>query len=110
MENVFEIAFAHLRQQKATRIHRLRLRIGALSGVVPEALQFAFDAMKENTPAAEAALDVEYVPVRFFCKTCSLEFGGADVAELCPKCGSPNADVRQGRELDVVSLDVSGEE
>lgn len=110
MQSVFEIAFARLRQEKATRLHRLRLRIGALAGVVPEALEFAFDALKEHTPAAGASLDVEYVPVRFYCSTCALEFGGDDVAELCPRCGSPNADVRQGRELDVVSLEVSREE
>jgi hydrogenase nickel incorporation protein HypA/HybF len=110
MENVFEIAFARLRQEKATRIHRLRLRIGALSGVVPESLEFAFDALKENTPAAEASLDLEYVPVRFYCSTCALEFVGDDVAELCPSCGSPDARVCQGRELDLVSLEVSREE
>jgi len=110
MQNVFEIAFSHLRQEKATRIHRLRLRIGALSGVVPDALQFAFDALKENTPAAEASLEVEYVPVRFYCAKCSLEFGTDDIVELCPACGSPSAEVRQGRELDVVSLEVSGKE
>src|SRR5262245_34465691 len=107
MQAVFEIAFDQLRQEKATRIHRLRLRIGALSGVVPEALQFAFDALKEETPAAGAALDVEYLPVRFYCPGCDLEFGGDDVAELCPTCSSPNVTVRQGRELDVVSMEVS---
>ena len=94
MQSVFEIAFAHLRQERATRIHRLRLRIGALSGVVPAALEFAFEALKENTPAAEASLDIEYLPVRFYCSTCALEFGADDVAELCPSCGSPNASVR----------------
>lgn len=110
MHSVFEIAFARLRQEQATRIHRLRLRIGALSGVVPEALNFAFAALRENTPAAEASLDVEYLPVRFYCPTCAVDFGGDDVAELCPTCGLPSADVRQGRELDVVSLEVSREE
>ena len=110
MQNVFDIAFARLRQEKATRIHRLRLRVGALSGVVPEALQFAFDALKEDTPAAEAALDVDYLPVRFYCSQCALEFGAEDVLELCPSCGSADAAIRQGHELDVVALEVSREE
>jgi hydrogenase nickel incorporation protein HypA/HybF len=110
MQSVFEIAFDKLRQEQATRIHRIRLRIGALSGVVPEALQFAFDALKEDTPAANAVLDVEFLPVRFHCATCCQEFGGDDVAGLCPMCGQPSATVRQGRELDVVSLELSREE
>lgn len=110
MQCVFEIALTHLRREKATHICRLQLRVGALSGVVPAALEFAFDALKANTPAAHASLDVEYVPVRFYCSTCSIEFGGEDVAELCPTCGSPDVSVCQGRELDVVSLEVSREE
>ena len=109
MQEVFAIALDRLRQEQATRIHRLRLRIGALSGVVPEALQFAFDALKEETPAADALLEVEYLPVRFWCSRCEREFGGEDVAELCPTCGSPSATVQQGRELDVVSMELSRE-
>jgi hydrogenase nickel incorporation protein HypA/HybF len=110
MQSVFEIAFTRLRQEKATRIHRLRLRVGALSGVVPEALQFAFEALKEDTPAAKASLDVDYLPVRLVCSRCDLEFGADDFADLCPTCGSPHSSVRQGRELDVVSLEMSRED
>jgi hydrogenase nickel incorporation protein HypA/HybF len=110
MQNVFEIAFAHLQKERATRIHRVRLRVGALSGVVPDALQFAFEALKENTPAAEASLEVDFLPVRLVCQSCGLEFGADAFAELCPTCGSPHSSVRQGRELDVVSLEISGED
>jgi hydrogenase nickel incorporation protein HypA/HybF len=110
MKSVLDIAFAHLRHEKATRIHRVQLRVGALSGVVPEALSFAFDALKVSTPAAHAALEVEYLPVRFFCSKCALDFEGSDVAEFCPTCGSPIANPRQGRELDLVSLEFSREE
>jgi hydrogenase nickel incorporation protein HypA/HybF len=110
MQRVFEIAFVHLGQEKATRIRRLRLRVGGLSGVIPEALQFAFDALKKDTPAAEASLEVDYVPVRLVCLQCGLDFGADDSTDLCPTCGSPHATVQQGRELDVVSLEVSREE
>jgi hydrogenase nickel incorporation protein HypA/HybF len=48
-----ELAAEKTRAAGATRIHRLKLRIGRLSGVVPEALQFAFDALKTGSPAAE---------------------------------------------------------
>ncbi len=110
MQSVFELAFERMQQARATQIHRVRIRIGALTGVVPEALQFAFDALKKETPAAGATLDVEYLPVRLHCLECSREFGGDDVAGLCPTCGQPSTTVRQGRELDLVSLELSREE
>ena len=49
MQAALETAGEKTRAAGATHIHRLMLRVGALSGVVPEALRFAFDAMKENS-------------------------------------------------------------
>lgn len=40
------------------RVRRITLEIGALSGVVPEAIEFAFDLAAEGTPAAGAVLDI----------------------------------------------------
>src|SRR5262245_50174965 len=64
MQTVFDIAFAQVPDESTTRIIRLRLRVGALAGVVPEALAFAFEAMKPDTPAAHAELEIERVPAR----------------------------------------------
>jgi hydrogenase nickel incorporation protein HypA/HybF len=43
LESTLELAVDYAHQQGATQIHRLTLRVGQLSGVIPEALQFAFD-------------------------------------------------------------------
>ena len=43
LENTLELALDYARQQNATQIHHLTLRVGQLSGVIPEALQFAFE-------------------------------------------------------------------
>lgn len=109
MENVLELAFAHMRREKAVRIERLRLRVGKLSGVVTEALEFAFAALKEGTPAATATLDIESVPVRLHCPACDVEFAAADYLAECPNCGSWQSEVRQGQELDLMSLELCGE-
>ena len=47
-----------------SRILRLRLEVGALSGVVPEALAGAFPICAAGTPAAGAALDIDRTPGR----------------------------------------------
>jgi hydrogenase nickel incorporation protein HypA/HybF len=43
-------------------VRRVLVRIGPLSGVVPDALRFAFDVAVEGSPIAGAYLDIEDVP------------------------------------------------
>src|SRR5690242_2586488 len=40
-------------------VHSVRLRVGALTAVVPEAMQFCFDLAVEGTVAEGARLDIE---------------------------------------------------
>ena len=110
MQNVFDLAVAKLHEESATRIVRLRLRVGALSGVIPEALRFAFDAMKSETPAAQAELEMERVPAGFVCRDCTREFEPDDDPSPCPHCGSWIVDVKKGQELDLVLVEFVREE
>jgi hydrogenase nickel incorporation protein HypA/HybF len=107
MASALEIALDQTRRQGASRIHAITLRIGELSGVVPEALTFAFEAVVAGTPAEGARLVVEAVPVLCHCPRCGEEFHPADVIYQCPSCGQISADVRRGRELELASLEVS---
>jgi hydrogenase nickel incorporation protein HypA/HybF len=109
IHSVLEIAFTHLRRHGGARLQRVRLRVGALAGVVPEALEFAFEALKLETPAAQATLEVEWVPARLHCLDCGLDYDAAQAVELCPRCGSWRSDAQRGQELDVVSLELAPE-
>jgi hydrogenase nickel incorporation protein HypA/HybF len=107
MASALEIALEQTRRQGASRIHSITLRIGELSGVVPEALTFAFESVIAGTPAEGAHLIVEAVPILCRCPRCAEEFHPADVIYECPSCGQISADVRCGRELELASLEVS---
>ena len=109
MQCVFDLAFAQLPDDSAARIDRLRLRVGALAGVVPEALVFAFEAMKPETPAAHAELEIEQVRARLVCRSCRTEFEPECFPGPCPGCGEWAAEIRQGQELDLVSVGIVGE-
>jgi hydrogenase nickel incorporation protein HypA/HybF len=104
MQNVFDMAFAQV--QEKTRIVRLRLRVGALAGVVPEALAFAFEAMKADTPASGAELEIERVPARLVCRDCQREFEPESFPAACPGCGNWATEVRQGQELELVFVEL----
>lgn len=90
----------------ASRVLNIRLRIGALSGVVPEALQFAFEALADGTAAQDATLTIENIPARFWCEHCQTEFDARSVIAQCPKCNKFSRELRAGRELELASMEV----
>jgi hydrogenase nickel incorporation protein HypA/HybF len=90
----------------ANRVEEIRLRIGVLSGVVPDALQFAFETLAEGTSAEHAALTIESVPARFWCAACEREFEADRMFAECPACHAPSGELRSGREMELASLEV----
>jgi len=89
----------------ARRILKLRLRIGSLSGVVPEALRFAFDVVCRGTMAEGATLEIEALPAACWCATCSAEFECADFFNECPRCHNVSGELRRGRELEIAAVE-----
>ncbi|MCS6976361.1 MAG: hydrogenase maturation nickel metallochaperone HypA [Gemmatales bacterium] len=107
MEEALRAAEQAAREAGAERIHRLRLRIGRLSGVEPEALRLAFEALRPGTIAEHAHLDLEIAPVLCRCRRCHVEFAPEDFVFLCPRCGIPSAEVLRGLELELLAVEAS---
>jgi hydrogenase nickel incorporation protein HypA/HybF len=106
MQSALNQALEEARRAGAVRVHQIRLRVGVLSGVVPEALQFAFEALTAGTPAEGATLAIDDVPARFWCAPCGREFVSANLYSECPDCGTPSNELRAGRELELNSMEV----
>jgi hydrogenase nickel incorporation protein HypA/HybF len=101
-----EQASAVVLREGAARASRLRVVVGALSGVEPYALEAAFPVAAEGTPCEGAALDIVRVPAAVRCPDCGMQ-GEADFPFLvCPACASPNATVLSGRELLLESVEM----
>jgi hydrogenase nickel incorporation protein HypA/HybF len=107
MQEALRIAIAHAERNGGTRIHRLALRIGLLAGVETDALRFAFDVVTQDTIAEDAELAIDPVPTRCWCASCRHEFQATDFVFRCPKCQQLSDDVRQGREFDLTSVEIS---
>jgi len=107
MQTALELAFDRARDAGASRIHQMTLRVGALSGVVPDALRMAFIAATPGTVADGATLVVDEVAVRCRCEECGREFWPDDIVYCCSKCGAINSNIEEGRELELTSLEVS---
>lgn len=91
------------------RVTEVRLEVGKLSGVVVESVRFCFDLAAEGTPLAGARLVVDEPSGQACCVLCGVEFTVDDYIVLCPGCGSADVDVRAGRELRIMSVEVSKE-
>jgi hydrogenase nickel incorporation protein HypA/HybF len=107
MEQTLEMALELAIQQGASSIHSLKMRVGSMSGVVPEALEFAFDIVIQGTIADGATLEIETVPVICYCSKCKLEFQALDLFYECPLCGQISSQVLSGREIELTSMEVS---
>ena len=106
MDSALNLALEQAEKAGARRIHEVRLRIGALSGVVPEALHFAFEALATGTAAEGGRLVIEDVPARFWCTACAREFQSDNMLAECPGCHQPSGELRAGREMEVTSLEI----
>jgi len=90
------------------RVTSVRVAIGALSGVVPQALEFAYDVAAEGTALGDAALVIEQTPVVVDCPSCGHQELNSTKDFRCPSCSEPCGNVISGKELQV--LDVTFDE
>lgn len=94
-------------RKRGVLVRGVHLRLGALSGVVKDALLFSYEVACQETALEGSRLIVEDVPVAVFCPQCK-ETRILPSVQLfaCPECGAPSMDVRQGKELEVFALEV----
>ncbi|RME16071.1 MAG: hydrogenase maturation nickel metallochaperone HypA [Alphaproteobacteria bacterium] len=106
-ESVVSIAEREARRAGAERITSVRLEIGALSHVVPEAMRFAFSAVSRGSLAEGARLDILRVPGRAWCHDCGREIEISALGDACPACGGYSVQVTGGQEMRVKDLEVA---
>ncbi len=106
--SLLEIVTGQCRKSGCSRIESIHIKIGRASGVMTDALIFAFEAMKEGSPAEEAVLEIDEVPVSGHCNECNNTFTTEQEYVLsCPLCGGSSFRMTGGRELDVIDMEVS---
>lgn len=92
---------------QAHKVKSVTLRVGALAGVVEDALQFSFEIATKDTLLDGASLVVHRLPVIIHCTTCEDQRELPGIQSFrCPTCHTPSADIRQGRELEIESVEI----
>jgi hydrogenase nickel incorporation protein HypA/HybF len=108
-QGVLEIVQQYVPEEQAGLIKSVRIRVGRLSGVVPESLEFSFEAIVAGTPWHAAKLQIDRITAMSQCNGCAASFEIEDLAFCCPTCGSTNIRLVSGRDLQVVEIEVADE-
>jgi hydrogenase nickel incorporation protein HypA/HybF len=94
-------------ESRGVKIEAVHLKLGALSGVVKDALLSCYEMACDQTPLQGSRLIVEDVPVIIFCPNCQAQRPLSSVQLFCcPECGTPSSEIVQGKELEVVALEI----
>lgn len=96
---------------RSAKVKVVYLKLGALSGVVKEALLSCYEMACEGTPLEGSRLLIDEVPVIIFCSTCQTERTlNSTQMFCCPQCETPSAQILQGREIEVTALEITATE
>ncbi len=106
MESVVEIACETAQKAGAVRVKVIRLDVGVLSHVDPDALLFCYDAVRRGSLAEEAELRINRVAGEGWCLDCGKAVPLAERFGACPECGQYHVQMTAGDELKIRDLEV----
>jgi hydrogenase nickel incorporation protein HypA/HybF len=107
MQGVMEAATTAAKDAGALKLTHVTLVVGEMTEAIPDALQFAFEALCEGNDFYEGAtLEVKMVKPKSICLECGEEYTHDRFHMFCPKCDSFATQLIEGRELNIESIEV----
>ena len=88
-------------------VKSVRVKVGKLSNVLVDSLQFCFEAITRDTPVEGAQLEVEEVPVTISCNHCGYVSDVEDFNYNCRSCSSQDVNLKSGTEMQVVDIELN---
>lgn len=105
--SMLEIVERAARDAGAARVTDVRLEIGVLSHVAPDALRFCFDVVTRGGVADGATLTIDDVPGAAWCMPCGDTVALRQVGDPCPRCGGFQLAVTGGNDMRVKDIAVA---
>jgi hydrogenase nickel incorporation protein HypA/HybF len=96
------------RRAGARPVTRVRVRVGRLHHVHPEAFDQSFAIAAMGTVAEDAAAELVLLPVRARCQGCGAAWDCDDIPIACAGCGSVDVELVGGDELVLESIEYRG--
>jgi len=105
-QGILSIAVEKANEVQASKVTKINLIIGELSGVVNECVEFYFDLLSKDTIAAQASLSFHQPPIQLRCRSCAAVFSPDNLDWACPICREQKIEIISGRECRVESIEV----
>ncbi len=104
-QSILNIVQDEIARHGALRVIKVNLRVGEMTGIVPESLTFCWGLVSEGGPAEGSTLEIERVPLKARCRDCDSEFPVKGAVFECLGCGSSEIEITQGREMTLTSIE-----
>jgi hydrogenase nickel incorporation protein HypA/HybF len=105
--SIIDLAEEEIEEQGAAQVTVVHLKLGLLAGVVKDALLSSYSLACEGTVLEGSRLIIQEVPVIAYCSKCEAPRAVTPVEWfVCPECHAPISLVLQGKELEVVGMEV----
>lgn len=93
-------------EAKATKVRRVYLVVGELSGVLQDAVDFYFGFLSKGTIAEGASLFFIQPPTQVRCRNCGTVYTPENLKLVCPNCKERKVEILSGRELYIENMEV----
>jgi hydrogenase nickel incorporation protein HypA/HybF len=105
-QSILKIAIRHAEREQASQITDLYLKIGDLSSIVDDSVQFYWDIISRDTLAEGATLHFERIPMKMVCFDCGQTYHPPAGELACIHCGSQRVQVAGGDEFQLASIGI----
>lgn len=105
-KNIIEIVETNADVIDKGKIKNIRIRVGELSGIYPESLEYYFHEFTKNSKLEKTELIFEISPIKSRCRMCEKEFIIKDFEYNCPNCNSDKFDIIGGNELEIINMEL----
>ena len=106
VQSLISIVEEEMLKNRATALKSVRVNIGAMSGIVPEALRTCFEVLTSKTDMRGAVLKMDIAPLIGYCRKCKENFEVIEYNFSCPECDSADVEIISGREMSIVEIEV----
>jgi len=106
MKSIVDIVYEFAMKNRAEKVTKIIVDIGAISGVVPEYLSFYFEPCTKNTVMEGAQFETNLIPAIGNCNGCSSTFDLLENNFVCPACKGESWELTSGKELNIQGIEV----
>ncbi len=106
VQSLIESCEEHVKNNDATKVTKVFVKIGVMSGVEPHLLKEAFETFKEDSVCDGCEFNMQIQKVKIECQECQTINELKKNEYCCPKCESIDIKIIDGEDMFLMSLEL----